>query len=175
MAGSTFDFNPVTHITAGFIGQPGRRVFYLQARHEAELLTLIIEKQQLQALALGIQQFLTEVKEKMPELADPAAEYDPQAMDLQKPVDPAFRVGQMGLAYDEAHDLVVLVAQEIAVEGRDPEEGSSARLFATRSQALALSQHSLELIKQGRPICGNCGQPIDPSGHFCPKRNGHSH
>jgi uncharacterized repeat protein (TIGR03847 family) len=175
MAGSTFDINPVTHITAGYIGQPGQRVFYMQARGASELLTLIIEKQQLQALALGIQQFLSEVKEKMPELAEPAGDFDPATMELQKPVDPAFRVGQMGLAYDEAHDLVVLVAQEIVVEGRDPEEGSSARLFATRSQVLALSQHSLEVIKQGRPICGNCGQPIDPSGHFCPKRNGHSH
>jgi uncharacterized repeat protein (TIGR03847 family) len=175
MAGTTYDLNPVTHITAGYIGQPGRRVFYLQARGEAELLTLVVEKQQLQALALGIQQFLNEVKEKMPGLADPAADYDPQAMELQKPVDPAFRVGQMGLAYDETHDLVVLVAQEINVEGRDPEEGASARLFATRAQALALSRHSLEMIKQGRPICGNCGQPIDPAGHFCPKRNGHSH
>jgi len=28
---------------------------------------------------------------------------------------------------------------------------------------------------QGRPICGNCGEPIDPEGHFCPKRNGHKH
>jgi uncharacterized repeat protein (TIGR03847 family) len=175
MAGSSFDFNPVTHITAGYIGQPGRRVFYLQARGEADLLTLIIEKQQLQALALGIQQFLSEVKEKMPELAEPTADYNPKEMELQKPVDPAFRVGQLGLAYDESHDLVVLVAQEVVVEGRDPEEGASARLFATRSQVLALSQHSLEVIKQGRPICGNCGQPIDPSGHFCPKRNGHSH
>jgi uncharacterized repeat protein (TIGR03847 family) len=175
MAGSTFDFNPVTHITAGYIGQPGRRVFYLQARGETEMLTLIVEKQQLQALALGIQQFLSEVKEKMPELVDPADDYDAQAMELQKPVDPAFRVGQLGLAYDEAHDLVVLVAQEVAVEGRDLEEGASARLFATRAQVLALSRHSLEVIKQGRPICGNCGQPIDPAGHFCPKRNGHSH
>jgi len=175
MAGSTFDYNPVTHITAGDIGQPGRRVFYLQARGETGMLTLIIEKQQLQALALGIQQFLTEVKEKMPDLVEPAADFDPRAMELQKPVDPAFRVGQLGLAYDEPRDLVVLVAQEIVVEGRDLEEGASARLFATRSQVLALSRHSLEVIKQGRPICGNCGQPIDPSGHFCPKRNGHSH
>jgi uncharacterized repeat protein (TIGR03847 family) len=150
-------------------------VFYLQARGEAETLTLIIEKQQLQALALGVQQFLSEVKEKKPDLADPVETYDAQAMELQKPVDPAFRVGQLGLAYDDANDLVVLVAQEVVVEGREAEEGSSARLFATRSQALALSRHSLEIIKHGRPICGNCGQPIDPGGHFCPKRNGHSH
>jgi hypothetical protein len=39
----------------------------------------------------------------------------------------------------------------------------------------ALGQYGLTLIKQGRPICGHCGQPIDPEGHFCPKRNGHKY
>ena len=175
MAGSTFDFNPVTHITAGFIGQPGKRVFYLQARREAEMLTLIIEKQQLEALALGIRQFLSEVKEKFPQLVEPTVEVKPEEMQLQKPLDPVFRVGQLGLAYDETHDLVVLVAQEVVIEGREVEDSASARLFTTRAQLLALSEHSLEIVKQGRPICGNCGQPIDPEGHFCPKRNGHSH
>ena len=175
MPESTFELNPVSHITSGFVGQPGKRVFYLQARREAETMTFLIEKQQLEALAAGIQQFLTEVKEKFPNLSESTGDYQPQDMELQKPVDPAFRVGQMGLAYDEGHDLVVLVAQEVVTEGHELEEASSARLFATRSQALALSRHSQEIIKQGRPICGNCGQPIDPSGHFCPKRNGHNH
>jgi len=175
MPESTFELNPVSHITAGYVGQPGRRVFYLQARGDAELVTFLIEKQQLEALATGIQQFLSEVKEKFPNLSESVGDFRPQDMELQKPIDPAFRVGQMGLAYDEHNDLVVLVAQEVVVEGRTAEESGSARLFATRSQLLALSRHSLEIIKQGRPICGNCGQPIDPSGHFCPKRNGHSH
>jgi uncharacterized repeat protein (TIGR03847 family) len=175
MPESTFELNPVTHITAGYVGQPGKRVFYLQARREAEMVTFLIEKQQLEALATGIEQFLNEVKEKFPTLAESAGDFRPQDMELQKPLDPAFRVGQMGLAYDEHQDLVVLVAQEVTVEGRVAEEGASARLFATRSQLQALSRHSLEIIKQGRPICGNCGQPIDPSGHFCPKRNGHNH
>jgi predicted amidophosphoribosyltransferase len=33
----------------------------------------------------------------------------------------------------------------------------------------------VEIATRGRPICGNCGEPIDPEGHFCPKRNGHKH
>jgi uncharacterized repeat protein (TIGR03847 family) len=175
MTESSIDFNPVTHITSGYIGQPGKRVFYLQARRESEVITLLVEKQQLEALALGIQQFLSEVREKFPKLSEASAAYQEAEMVLQQPVDPAFRVGQMGLAYDENHDLVVLVAQEVVAEERSPDEAASARLFTTRSQMLALSQHSLEIIKQGRPICGNCGQPIDPTGHFCPKRNGHAH
>jgi hypothetical protein len=23
-------------------------------------------------------------------------------------------------------------------------------------------------------MCGLCGRPINPEGHFCPKRNGHT-
>lgn len=175
MAESSFDFSPVTHITSGYVGQPGKRVFYLQARRETEVVTLLIEKQQLQALAQGVQQFLNEVKEKFPDIAEPVADYQEGEMGLEKPLDPAFRVGQLGLAYDENLDLVVLVAQSVVAEGSNPEEAATARLLATRSQLLALSQHSLEIMKQGRPICGNCGQPIDPEGHFCPKRNGHAH
>ena len=70
---------------------------------------------------------------------------------------------------------VVLVAQEIVVEGRETEEGGTARLFASRAQMRALGKYGLSLVKQGRPVCGNCGQPIDPEGHFCPRRNGHKH
>ena len=174
MTGARFEFNPVTRITTGFIGQPGQRVFYLQARDAGgEELTLIVEKQQLEMLAAAIEQFLTELQAKTPDLAEASAAYDAAAMQLHTPVDPAFRVGQLGLGYDQEHDFLVLVAQEILVEGRDPEATATARLFATRSQMRALGQYGLTLVKQGRPVCGHCGQPIDPKGHFCPKRNGH--
>jgi len=25
------------------------------------------------------------------------------------------------------------------------------------------------------PTCPQCGQPMEPEGHFCPKKNGHQH
>jgi uncharacterized repeat protein (TIGR03847 family) len=96
-------------------------------------------------------------------------------MALKVPLDPVFRVGQLGLGYDRDRDLLVLVAQEIVVEGGDPEAAAVARFFATRSQMRALGRHGLSIVKQGRPVCGNCGQPIDPEGHFCPRSNGHAH
>ena len=175
MAGILYEVNPVRSITTGFIGQPGRRVFYLQAHGTTEVVTVIVEKQQVEALATGIEQFLTELDEKFPDLPEASADYVPSAMQLKVPVDPAFRVGQLGLGYDQDRDLLVLVAQEIVAEGRDPEEANSARFFATRSQMRALGAYGLELVKQGRPTCGNCGQPMDPEGHFCPRSNGHKH
>ena len=173
MAGTLIEFNPVTRITTGFIGQPGKRVFYLQAHQGSDVVTLIVEKQHIVALATGIEQFLSELHEKYPDLPEASAEYDAQGMALAVPLDPAFRVGQLGLGYDQDQDLLVLVAQEIVVEGREADEARTARFFATRSQMRALGSYGLTLVKQGRPICGNCGQPIDPEGHFCPRSNGH--
>lgn len=175
MAGANFELNPVTYITTGFIGQPGKRVFYLQAHKGREVVTLIVEKQQVEALAQGIEQFVAELQEKFPDLPASAPDYAPEEMALKVPLDPAFRVGQLGLGYDQDRDLLVLVAQEIVVEERGPDEAGTARFFATRSQMLTLSQHAQVVVKQGRPVCGMCGQPIDPEGHFCPRRNGHQH
>ena len=41
-------------------------------------------------------------------------------MELQEPLEPLFRVGQMGVGYDEDGDLVVLFAQEITNDGEPP-------------------------------------------------------
>jgi uncharacterized repeat protein (TIGR03847 family) len=175
MPAKQYDFNPVDHITAGAIGQPGKRVFYLQASYHGELLTLIVEKQQLQALAVGLEQFLAELAERLPGLAPASAEFGSSQMALAQPVDPAFRIGQLGLAYDEESDRLILVASEIHAENVDPDQVSVARLWCSRSQLLAMCQWAVDIAKHGRPICGNCGEPIDPEGHFCPKRNGHKH
>lgn len=175
MPGTLYEFDPVTFITTGCIGEPGHRVFYLQAQKSGEVLTLLIEKQQVEALANGIEQFLKELQEKIPALTEASADYNARAMQLKPPIDPAFRIGQLGLGYDADRDLLVIVAQEVLVEGRDPEEVAVARLFATRSQLRALGAYGRTLVRQGRPICPLCGQPIDPEGHFCPRSNGHAH
>lgn len=175
MAGTLIEINPVTRITTGYVGQPGKRVFYLQANKSQDLVTLLIEKQQIEALAHGIEQFLVELQDKVPTLAEASDDYSPLEMQLSLPLDPLFRVGQIGLGYDADRDLMVLVAQEVVVEGRDPEEATVARFFATRAQMRALGQYGLKLVREGRPICGLCGQPIDPEGHFCPRSNGHKH
>ena len=47
----TYDLDPVTRITAHAVGQPGQRVFYLQARRDRQLVSLIAEKEQIRALA----------------------------------------------------------------------------------------------------------------------------
>ncbi len=124
MASREYELNPVLHITTGAIGPAGKRVFYLQARGEAEVVTLIVEKAQVQSLAIGLEQYLQELQQRYPSLEEASPEFDESAMALEVPLDPAFRVGQFGLGYDEASDHLVLVARELQVEGADPEAAS---------------------------------------------------
>lgn len=166
------DLNPVSHITTGAVGPPGKRVFYLQARKDEELVTLLVEKHQVQSLAIGLEEFLAELQRRLPDLPEASADYDNEQMALEEPLDPRFRVGQIGLGYDEDSDRLVLVARELLDEQAESEV---VRFWCTRSQLRAMCYWGLEVAGRGRPICGNCGEPRDPEGHFCPKSNGRKH
>jgi uncharacterized repeat protein (TIGR03847 family) len=167
------ELRPVLKITTDAIGEPGQRVFYLQAKNEDQLVTLIIEKQQVQSLAIGLEQFLRDLQDRHPDISEASQDYSESEMVLDKPIDPLFRVGQLGLGYDEEADLLILVARELQTTEVEEESGAVARFWCTRSQLRAMCHWGLELASRGRPICGNCGQPIDKGGHFCPKSNGH--
>lgn len=175
MASQEIDLRPITHIMTDAIGPPGKRVFYIQGWQGDRTVTLIVEKIQIQSLGVGVEQFLEEVRERFPDLSEASAEYQEDKMRINPPVDPLFRVGEIGLAYDSDNDLVILVARELLSEEQDPEEGRVVRFWCSRSQIRALSRWGMEVASRGRPICPQCGEPMDPEGHFCPKRNGHSH
>ncbi|HMK09529.1 MAG TPA: DUF3090 domain-containing protein [Anaerolineales bacterium] len=175
MPGVEYDLNPVSRITTGAIGPPGQRVFYLQGQDAATRVTLVVEKIQIQSLAAGLEQFLQELSQQFPDLPEASAEFQESEMELELPVDPAFRVGQLGLGFDRDSDRVIVVAHELVPEGQDPDQAAVARFWCTRSQLRVLGRWGVELAGRGRPICGNCGEPIDPRGHFCPRSNGHKH
>jgi uncharacterized repeat protein (TIGR03847 family) len=149
--GKTIELDPVTFVTAGYVGQPGQRVFYLQAATEQELVSLIVEKEQVQAMARGIEEFLKELQAQHQSLAEASAEYDAGTMALRLPPDPLFRVGQIGLGYDSDRDRVILVAQQLLTEEQSVDEASVVRLFMTRSQLRAMGRHGADTVKQGRP------------------------
>ena len=171
--GRTLELNPVSSITADAVGQPGQRVFYLQARQGLTTITIETEKEQVRALALGIHQFLEELVQRFPDKAE-LDRIDQRDLVLSPPFEPEFKVGQMGLGYDSDSDRVVIVAQELQTEEAEPDSGATARFWITRGQAKAMADHSLDVVAQGRPLCPLCGRPISAEGHFCPKRNGHA-
>ena len=169
------DLHPISHITTDAIGQPGKRVFYIQGWQDERTITLIVEKIQIQSLAMGLEQFLAEIRTKFPNLEEASAEFVEDHMHISPPVDPLFRVGEMGLGYDAEDDLIVLVARELQDEDKDQEteEGRVVRFWCSRSQIRAMCNWGMEVATRGRPFCPQCGQPMDPEGHFCPKKNGH--
>ncbi len=171
------DLNPVSHITADAIGQPGKRVFYLQGWREddPQPVTIIIEKIQLQSLALGVEQFLTDLAKEKPGLSEAAADFNDTKMRITPPVDPLFRGGEIGLGYEADLDLVVILVRELVKEGEDQENAAVVRFWCTRGQLRQLAHWGTEVINRGRLLCPQCGEPMEPGGHFCPKKNGRKH
>jgi uncharacterized repeat protein (TIGR03847 family) len=169
------DVDPCEHITADAIGKPGQRVFYIQAFQGARTITVIIEKIQLQSLSVGVEQFLGQLAEQNPDLPEASADYVDEHMRINPPVEPVFRVGEIGLGYDKDRDLVVILTREIIMDNVEPDDAAVIRFWCSRHQARALARWGMDVVKRGRPMCPQCGQPIEPEGHFCPKKNGYLH
>jgi uncharacterized repeat protein (TIGR03847 family) len=177
------ELDRVDRITAGAVGEPGERTFYLQARTGTELVTLIIEKQQVELLSASILDILSRVGKETGE--GPSDE----ELELEEPLEPVWRVGRLSIGYEEENDRMVLELEELVPEDEEEEdEGESEeqqaevpdlpepdriRMWATREQMLALSRHGAAVALAGRPRCEFCGNPIDPEGHTCPAMNGH--
>lgn len=178
MAEFMHDLNPVDSIVADAVGEPGKRTFFLQARKGRELVSLVLEKQEVSNLAVSVLQLLEELEGKYPDL--PPAGRTKKVLYVDQPVEPAFRIGQLLIGYDESEDKVWLIAKALvineqgAVADPDDENVPSVRFVATRTQMRALSEHALEVVAKGRPLCPLCGRPIDREGHFCPRTDGHA-
>ena len=171
------DLGSVDRITAGTIGEPGSRTFYLQARARDQLVTVVVEKQQVQLLSASILELLADL-----ELETGVGPSDDE-LGLEDPVDPMWRAGRLSIGYDQDRQLFVLEIEESLpeTEGDEPPsildgaaEPEVVQLAATREQMFALSRYGAAVAEQGRPTCQFCGNPIDAEGHACPAMNGHS-
>ena len=159
---SSFDLPAPDVFTAGTIGEPGQRVFYLQARDGELVITVRCEKQQVAALADYFAGLLDDL--------EPAPYGEAVGdLDLREPVEEIWTVGPIGVAYDEPDDRIVVVLEELVDE--DAEEGESVKVRLNRAQVSAFVQHARELVSAGRPPCRFCGLPLDPDGHACPRMN----
>ena len=155
------DLGDLDRFTVGTEGSVGRRVFLLQCRSEDTVLTLKVEKQQVSVLAEYLGRLLAGLDRP---------DYTPDDGDLDEPSEPHWVVGTIGVSFDEDADRIVIVAEELV--GED-EEGDVARFTITRPQAAAFAVRATSLVEAGRPPCPLCSLPLDPSGHTCPRTNGH--
>ena len=185
----SFELPTPDYFTTGTVGEPGQRVFYLQAREAGVVVTLKVEKEQIATLADYVAGLLVKLPTVGPVNVD---------MPLLEPVEAAWAVGSLGLGYDESIDRLVVIANETAEsdddadgddaeeertnvaaeiaaridEAEDAGEGATARFLITRAQAAAFVERARSLVRAGRPTCPMCSQPKDP-GHVCPRSNGH--
>jgi len=158
---SEHDLDAPDDFTVGTVGPVGERVFMLQCRQGADQLTLKIEKQQVAVLASYLARIVREV-------GRPGAL--PENVAFNEDEDPAWVIGTIGVSYDDGTQRIVVVAEELA--GED-DESSVARFSLTLEQAGAFAIVATGLVEAGRPPCPLCGLPLDPSGHDCPRTNGH--
>lgn len=155
------DLGDLDRFTVGTEGPVGKRLFLIQCRAGGTLLTLKAEKQQVSVLAEYLGRVLADLERP---------EHLPEELELEAPTEPHWVIGTLGVTYDESLDRVVLVAEELVAED---EEGDMARFSVTRAQAAAFAIRATSLVEAGRPPCPLCGLPLDPSGHRCPRTNGH--
>ena len=92
-------------------------------------------------------------------------------MDLEYPLEPAFRAERVNLGFDQVSEDLVIIAYE-GIDEEDDVPPSVARFWATPAQMRAFSIHGQQVVAAGRPICAMCGEPMEPEGHFCPRKNG---
>jgi uncharacterized repeat protein (TIGR03847 family) len=191
------EFDPVDSIAAGAIGAPGARTFYVQAEKNGQVLSVLVEKQQVAMLAERVRILLDQVAAQFPEggfdVAEPMA---PDEGELRGDPVPLFRAVAIGIGFDPSRRLVVLELHErpVADDDEDEEEDEDdepdepdealpevddeesylARLYCTATQARAMAARGAAAVERGRPPCPLCGGPLDPSGHVCPRLNGHA-
>ncbi len=158
----SFDFDRVSRVTAGALGPPGKRTFYLQVRQGSEIVSLSLEKEQLRLLAERLKELLANVQVR--------SESQAGDMALQEPLVEAWRVGSMTLAFDEEEKLIEVSLNELVDEGQ---AGATGHFEASVGQMMALARHAVGVVASGRPPCTMCGGPIDHDGGVCPRLNGH--
>jgi uncharacterized repeat protein (TIGR03847 family) len=173
METNEIDVKPVLHITVDAIGEPGKRVFYIQARGEDHTITLLVEKIQIQTLAVGVEQFIIELSQRFPDLPEIVSDYDETEMQIHPPVDPLFRTGELGLAYEQEGDFLILVARENLAEEMPVEQARLVRFWCSRAQLRNMVRWGMEVVGKGRKICPLCNEPMEGDTHFCVKKNGH--
>ncbi|MCU1602693.1 MAG: hypothetical protein JWO22_3402 [Frankiales bacterium] len=176
-------FDPPERFVAGTVGQPGDRTFYLQASADGRVVSVALEKAQVQVLAERLEELLETVRRQTDAVVPVSAPRELEdTAPLDAPVEEEFRVGTMGLAWETEGERMVVEAlaqpadedQAVVEPLADSDEGPDAlRVRITADMARAFIARALRVVAEGRPPCPLCSLPLDPEGHICPRQNGH--
>jgi uncharacterized repeat protein (TIGR03847 family) len=178
-----FIFDPPERFVTGTVGEPGQRAFFLQARDGGRVVSVALEKVQVAVLADRLGQLLVELDRRgiapEGEAEIPAEDMSP----LDEPLNEAFRAGALTLGWDGEAERILVEARAESEDGEpiDPDEDDEEdddgpdllRVRMTADAARSFVERAVRVVSSGRPPCPLCGQPLDPTGHLCPRRNGH--
>ena len=190
MAPLVHGFDPPERFVAGTVGPPGQRTFFLQARSGARIVSVSLEKQQVQALSERIDELLDEVmasdtSDAMIPAVAPLGLEDSEP--LEQPIEEEFRAGTMTLSWDASDERLVIevfpyseaaviTPEQVAdLDDEDFEEPEPDEVFLVRipaGTARAFVKRAEQVLGAGRPDCPFCGNPVDPEGHLCVRANG---
>ena len=163
-------FTNPNRCVAGTIGAPGERAFFIQVRSDNRIISVALEKAQVQAVANRLEMMIAEVRKVNPLIL--VESLTPDDAPLETPVDEEFQVGAISLAWNDQTQLIVLELFELEEFEEDAGAGVLEINFSI-GMALAFAQRSKALVNAGRLPCPFCGIPIDPRGHLCPRANGY--
>jgi uncharacterized repeat protein (TIGR03847 family) len=184
-----YSFDQPDRFVCGAVGEPGQRTFFLQATKGAQVVSVALEKAQVAVLAERLATLLLALRQGGVSVGEEEPGLQP---DLDEPVIEHFRVGTMTLGWDGDRGRIVIEAREMgeddedeesevdesAIAGEnddDPDGPDLVRVQLDPPAALAFASGALAVVQAGRPPCPQCGAPLDPTGHFCPRRNGYTH
>jgi len=193
-----FSFDSPDRFICGAVGQPGQRTFYLQASKGSQVVSVALEKAQVAVLAERLATLLLALRQGGVEISDGTAELVAPMPSLSEPVVEQFRVGTLTIGWDGDRERIVIEALELTDEDDDFDEESDeeesaeseaeeestllpadsedgpdlVRVQLEPDAALAFASGAVAVVQAGRPPCPNCGAPLEPTGHFCPRRNG---
>jgi uncharacterized repeat protein (TIGR03847 family) len=165
MESARHDFGEAVSVDAEAIGQPGQRRFRLVVRSANQTAAIWMEKQQLQGIG---EWFEESVKKLDEEKADNEPDVEPTPFGAIFDVD--VQVLQVALGFQEDGGRFVL--QVFDDQSSVEEPAFHCRL--TRGQCRVLGRRIAAVVAGGRAICPLCGRPIEPTGHVCPRSNGHT-
>ena len=163
-----YEFDEAVLLSAVAMGVPGKRTFFLIMGQKEDWVRVWLEKEQLEALALAIDQFLAPLSQEHLRFP-PEAEETSLSDDVSSGLPSAeLGIDQITLGYDHERATLNLL---VHVLGPQREELVELYCRASLAQLKKLANQAKSLCAAGRPRCELCGNPIDPTGHICPKDN----
>jgi uncharacterized repeat protein (TIGR03847 family) len=190
MSRRIIDFDAPDRFSTGAVVEADEPTFFLQAVQGARVTSVRLEREQVVVLADRMLTIIDEVERRGLAAIDagPAGVVDERP--LVQPLDGAFQVGTMIIAWDEDVDRLIVEARsmtfdagvgEVALRDGDelddediPDDAPIGpdvlRVRLTPYMAQQFARRANSVVAGGRPACPYCGRVLERTGHFCARR-----